>query len=94
MTAPVWPIEEYLARTQWPPHVAASIAAQNPNGKVEGELPAGVMQADHNRAVAAWRKMRVVSKFDYEAYKFRVDMSWVWQSFDRRDADIRARTTP
>lgn len=37
----VWPIEEYLARTNHGPRVAERIARLNPDGKVEGHMPRG-----------------------------------------------------
>ena len=38
---PIWPIEEYLARTWHGARVAARIKALNPNGRAEGERPRG-----------------------------------------------------
>lgn len=39
---PVWPIEEYLARTKHGKSVAERIARLNPDGKPEGERPHGL----------------------------------------------------
>lgn len=39
--AHIWPIEEYLARRNHGPNVAARLKRLNANGKPEGELPRG-----------------------------------------------------
>jgi len=39
---PVWPIEEYLARTNHTPERVEHLKKMNPNGKEEGEAPDGL----------------------------------------------------
>lgn len=37
----IWPIEEYIARTDHTPEEIAELKRLNPNGKEEGEMPIG-----------------------------------------------------
>ena len=48
--APVWPVDEYLARIPYPPEEAERIRRLNPDGQEEGTLPLGVSAEDHWRA--------------------------------------------
>ena len=56
MGRPRWPIEEYLARTKWSRRMVRCLKRAHPDGKVEGELPRGVTQVMHDRAVELARR--------------------------------------
>lgn len=63
----IWPIEEYLARTVWSPDMVAHLQRENPNGKLEGELPKGITQEQHNEACAKFDATGRPSTYDYDA---------------------------
>lgn len=66
----VWPIEEYLARTNHSPYEAQIILKLNPNGKREDLLP--IMSEEH----LAYNRIRQFAKITstYRDYEFSANM--------------------
>jgi len=65
----IWPIDEYLARTNHGPAVQARIRRLNPNGKPEGELPRGVHLKHRSGHLDAYGPREFIRRFGRLAYQ-------------------------
>jgi len=59
----IWPIQEYLVRTNHSRNVAERIERLNPNGKEEGEAPRGFHWSPSTKYEAFQRRCTTISAF-------------------------------
>ena len=59
----IWPIQEYLVRTNHSPAVAERIERLNPNGKEEGEWPRGYHRSASTSLAAYTKRCYSISDF-------------------------------